>query len=86
MQKQAGMDICRHWGEADTWAKDRRNAALCRQILSVKEILANILTSCIPEFRGKAPTEVAKKYIEGTPDIGVPILETSLQEIQNTIG
>ena len=58
--------------------QEKRYDALCRQILSVKEILANILTSCVPEFRGKATTEVAKKYIEGTPDIGVPILETPI--------
>ena len=42
----------------------------CKRLLADKQILARIMHYCVDEFKGIDPKEIAKRYIEGTPDIG----------------
>jgi len=53
----------------------KRYDALCKKILSEKGILANIMAACVPEYRSSSISEIVNHYIEGTPELGVPILE-----------
>ncbi len=49
--------------------------AACKRLLAEKSILARILKACIPEFKEVDPEEIARKYIESTPQISlVPVL------------
>ena len=41
----------------------------CKRLLSQKIILAWIMKSCLEEYRNLDVTEIAEKYIEGTPSI-----------------
>ena len=41
----------------------------CKRLLSQKIILAWIMKSCLEEYRDLDVTEIAQKYIEGTPSI-----------------
>ncbi len=59
-------------------AQMKRYDALCKKILSEKGILANIMTGCVPEYRSASVADIVNRYIEGIPEIGVPILETPL--------
>ena len=59
-------------------AQMKRYDALCKKILSEKGILANIMTACVPEYRSLSVADIVNRYIEGIPEIGVPILETPL--------
>ena len=59
-------------------AQMKRYDALCKKILSEKGILANIMTGCVPEYRSVSVADIVNRYIEGIPEIGVPILETPL--------
>ena len=43
--------------------------AACKKVLSNKIILAWIMKSCLEEYRDLDVTEIAEKYIEGTPSI-----------------
>ena len=48
--------------------------AACKRLLSEKIILAWIMKSCLEEYRDCSVTDIAEKYIEGTPQIGeVPV-------------
>ena len=42
----------------------------CKRLLADKQILARIMHYCVDEFKGIDPKEIARRYIEGTPDIG----------------
>lgn len=50
--------------------KEKYDAA-CKRLLSQKSILAWILKSCVEEYRDCSITDIAEKYIEGTPQISV---------------
>ena len=41
-----------------------------KKLLANKQILAQIMKGCIEEYRDCSVTEIAEKYIEGTPEIG----------------
>ncbi|MDE5758523.1 MAG: hypothetical protein K2H85_07910, partial [Allobaculum sp.] len=48
--------------------------ASCKRLLAEKIILAYILKACIPAYKAISVEEIAKKYIEGTPQISnIPI-------------
>jgi len=49
---------------------------VCKQILSNKMILAWIMKGCTTEFRDIDASDIANRYIEGTPDIGSVSLVT----------
>ena len=44
--------------------------ASCKRLLSEKYILAWIMKSCLEEYRGCTPQEIAERYIEGMPQVG----------------
>lgn len=51
-----------------------RYDAACKRLLSQKIILAWIMKSCLKEYRDCDVKEIAEKYIEGTPQVGmVPV-------------
>lgn len=50
--------------------KEKYDSA-CKRLLSQKNILAWILKSCVEEYRDCSITDIAEKYIEGTPQISV---------------
>ena len=51
----------------------------CKRLLSEKSILAHIMHECLDEFREVSPTEIAERYIEGTPQVGeVPLHDDTL--------
>ena len=54
----------------------KRYDALCKQILSNKGVLANIMLGCVEEYRFATVEDIVNKYIEGEPSRDVPILET----------
>ena len=54
----------------------KRYDALCKQILSNKGVLANIMQGCVDEYKFIAVEDIVNKYIEGEPSRDVPILET----------
>jgi len=54
-------------GEADVSA---RYDAVCKRLLSEKQILARIMKECLEEYRGCDANEIAEKYIEGQPQVG----------------
>jgi len=45
--------------------------ASCKRLLSEKRILAWIMKSCLEEYRDCNIEEIAEKYIEGKPQVGV---------------
>ena len=47
--------------------------AQVKRLLSHKEILARILKDCVEEFQDIRVEDIASKYIEGTPEIDVPV-------------
>ena len=44
--------------------------AACKRLLSEKIILAWIMKNCLEEYRDCDADEIARKYIEGTPQVG----------------
>lgn len=48
-----------------------RYDATCKRLLSQKIILAWIMKSCLKEYRDCDVKEIAEKYIEGTPQVGI---------------
>ena len=48
-----------------------RYDAACKRLLSQKIILAWIMKSCLKEYRDCDVKEIAEKYIEGTPQVGI---------------
>lgn len=51
--------------------KKVRYDACCKRILSEKIIVAWIMKYCIPEYRNFAVEEIAEKFIEGMPSVGI---------------
>ena len=51
--------------------KNAQYDAACKKLLSEKIILAWIMKSCLEEYRDCDVKEIAEKYIEGTPQVGV---------------
>ena len=45
--------------------------ASCKRLLSEKSILAWIMKSCLEEYRDCDVKDIAEKYIEGQPEVGV---------------
>ena len=41
-----------------------------KRLLSTKEILAHILKACVEEYRDCDVRGIARKYIEGPPEVG----------------
>ena len=52
-------------------AENTRLDASCKRLLSEKSILAWIMKSCLEEYRDCAVKDIAEKYIEGQPEVGV---------------
>ena len=50
---------------------DARLDASCKRLLSEKRILAWIMKSCLEEYRDCDVKDIAEKYIEGQPEVGV---------------
>ena len=51
-----------------------RYDAACKRLLSEKIILAWIMKSCLEEYRDYDVKEIARRYIEGEPQVGtVPV-------------
>lgn len=48
-----------------------RYDAACKRLLSEKILLAWIMKTCLDEYRDCDVNEIAEKYIEGSPEIGV---------------
>ena len=48
----------------------------CKKILADKAILAYIMKECVEEYADVDVTEIAERYIEGVPDIGVMEIST----------
>ena len=47
----------------------------CKRVLSEKPVLARIMKACLEEYKDCGVDEIAKKYIEGTPQVSsVPVL------------
>ena len=53
-----------------TTDKNAQLDAACKQLLSIKIILAWIMKSCLEEYRNFDVNEIAEKYIEGEPVVG----------------
>lgn len=45
--------------------------ASCKRLLSEKSILAWIMKSCLEEYRNCDVKDIAEKYIEGQPEVGI---------------
>jgi len=51
----------------------------CKEVLSEKEIFAQIMHTCMDEYRDIPPGEIARRYIEGTPAVAsVPVMGDGL--------
>ena len=47
-----------------------RYDAECKQVLSEKGILAQILKDCTEEFHSCSIDDIVNKYIQGSPEVG----------------
>ena len=49
--------------------------AVCKEVLSEKGILANILLGCVSEFQHSTVDEIVRHCIQGKPDVGTILVE-----------
>ena len=61
--------------------------AICKKLLSHKMILAWVMEGCATEYKGSQVEDIAKKYIEGVPDVrrGNVTTGENIQGISNDI-
>ena len=63
-----------HWKKLQAMDDKVRYDAACKRLLSEKIILAWIMKSCLEEYRDYEVKEIARRYIEGEPQVGtVPV-------------
>lgn len=55
--------------DADTERLSARYDAACKRVLSEKFILAWIMKACLEEYKGCDVSDIAERYIEGTPEV-----------------
>ena len=52
-----------------------RYDATCKEVLSEKSMIACILQTCVEEFKGCSIKDIARHYIQGTPEVGTVVVE-----------
>ena len=60
--------------------------AACKQILSNKRILAQVLKECVAEFKDATLDEIAERYIEGSPEVSTVSVLPNLSNAEKIKG
>ena len=72
--------LCKSIASADEQAYD----AQVKKLFSHKEILAWIMKECVEEYKDCSVDDIANKYIEGTPQIDLPVDREDADLIQGS--